>query len=134
MTAGLRDGRRELERLSITDHLTGLFNRRYLMDMLALEIRRSRRSHHPFAVLMADVDNFKPYNDAYGHLEGDAALARIAAILRDSSRDVDCAARYGGEEFVVLMPETEMAGAVEIAERIRGRMAGDSVIGEKLTI
>ena len=134
MTAGLRDGRRELERLSITDHLTGLFNRRYLMDMLALEIRRSRRMHHPFAVLMADVDNFKPYNDAYGHLEGDAALARIAAILRDTSRDVDCAARFGGEEFVVLMPETEMAGAVEIAERIRGRMAGDSVIGEKLTI
>ena len=134
MTARLRDGRRELERLSITDDLTGLFNRRYLMDMLALEIRRSRRMHHSFAVLMADVDNFKPYNDAYGHLEGDAALARIAAILRDTSRDVDCAARYGGEEFVVLMPETEMASAVEIAERIRGRMAGDPVIGEKLTI
>jgi diguanylate cyclase (GGDEF)-like protein len=134
MTARLRDGRRELERLSITDDLTGLFNRRYLMDMLALEIRRSRRMNHPFAVLMADVDNFKTYNDAYGHLEGDAALARVAAILRDTSRDVDCAARYGGEEFVVLMPETEMAGAVEIAERIRTRLAGDAVIGEALTI
>jgi diguanylate cyclase (GGDEF)-like protein len=134
MTARLRDGRRELERISITDDLTGLFNRRYLMDMLALEIRRSRRMNHPFAVLMADVDNFKTYNDAYGHLEGDAALARVAAILRDTSRDVDCAARYGGEEFVVLMPETEMAGAVEIAERIRTRLAGDAVIGETLTI
>jgi diguanylate cyclase (GGDEF)-like protein len=134
MTARLRDGRRELERLSITDDLTGLFNRRYLMDMLALEIRRSRRMNHPFAVLMADVDNFKTYNDAYGHLEGDAALARVAAILRDTSRDVDCAARYGGEEFVVLMPETEMAGAIEIAERIRTRLAGDAVIGEALTI
>ena len=134
MTARLRDGRRELERLSITDDLTGLFNRRYLMDMLALEIRRSRRMNHPFAVLMADVDNFKPYNDAHGHLEGDAALARVAAILRDTSRDVDCAARYGGEEFVVLMPETEMAGAVEMAERIRTRLAGDGVIGEALTI
>lgn len=134
MTARLRDGRRELERLSITDDLTGIFNRRYLMDMLALEIRRSRRMNHAFAVLMADVDNFKPYNDAYGHLEGDAALARIAAILRDTSRDVDCAARYGGEEFVVLMPETEMAGAVEMAERIRTRLAGDAVIGEALTI
>jgi len=134
MTARLRDGRRELERLSITDDLTGLFNRRYLMDMLALEIRRSRRMNHPFAVLMADVDNFKPYNDAHGHLEGDAALARVAAILRDTSRDVDCAARYGGEEFVVLMPETEMAGAVEMAERIRTRLAGDAVIGEALTI
>jgi len=134
MTARLRDGRRELERLSITDDLTGLFNRRYLMDMLALEIRRSRRMNHPFAVLMADVDNFKPYNDAHGHLEGDKALARIGAILRDTSRDVDCAARYGGEEFVVLMPETEMKGAVEMAERIRARLADDAVIGKKLTI
>ena len=134
MTARLRDGRRELERLSITDDLTGLFNRRYLMDMLALEIRRSRRMNHPFAVLMADVDNFKPYNDAHGHLEGDRALARIGAILRDTSRDVDCAARYGGEEFVVLMPETEMKGAVEMAERIRARLADDAVIGKKLTI
>ena len=134
MAARLRDGRRELERLSVTDHLTGLYNRRYLMDMLALEIRRSRRLHHPFAVLMADVDNFKPYNDALGHLEGDAALERIAAILRDTSRDVDCAARYGGEEFVVLMPETEMQGAVEMAERIRTRLAEDGAIGPKLTL
>ena len=134
MAARLRDGRRELERLSVTDHLTGLYNRRYLMDMLALEIRRSRRMHHPFAVLMADVDNFKPYNDALGHLEGDAALERIAAILRDTSRDVDCAARYGGEEFVVLMPETEMQGAVEMAERIRTRLAEDGAIGPKLTL
>lgn len=134
MAARLRDGRRELERLSVTDDLTGLYNRRYLMDMLALEIRRSRRMHHPFAVLIADVDNFKPYNDAFGHLEGDTALARIAAILRDTSRDVDCAARYGGEEFVVLMPETEMQGAVEMAERIRARLADDDVIGAKLTV
>lgn len=134
MAARLRDGRRELERLSVTDDLTGLYNRRYLMDMLALEIRRSRRMRHPFAVLIADVDNFKPYNDANGHLEGDAALARIAAVLRDTSRDVDCAARYGGEEFVVLMPETEMEGAVDMAERIRDRLADDAAIGEKLTI
>ena len=134
MAARLRDSRRELERLSVTDDLTGLYNRRYLMDMLALEIRRSRRMRHPFAVLIADVDNFKPYNDAYGHLEGDAALARIAGILRDTSRDVDCAARYGGEEFVVLMPETEMEGAVDMAQRIRERLADDAAIGEKLTI
>ena len=134
MAARLRDGRRELERLSVTDDLTGLYNRRYLMDMLALEMRRSRRMHHPFAVLIADVDNFKPYNDAHGHLEGDAALARIAAILRDTSRDVDCAARYGGEEFVVLMPETELEGGVDMAERIRERLADDAAIGEKLTI
>jgi len=134
MAVRLRDSRRELERLSVTDDLTGLYNRRYLMDMLALEIRRSRRMRHPFAVLIADVDNFKPYNDAYGHLEGDAALARIAAILRDTSRDVDCAARYGGEEFVVLMPETEMEGAVDTAQRIRERLADDAAIGEKLTI
>ena len=133
MVARLRDGRRELERLSATDHLTGLYNRRYLMDALANEVRRSHRLKHPCALLIADVDHFKEYNDAHGHLAGDAALARIATILREATRDVDCAARYGGEEFVVLMPETEAAGAAETAQRVRTRVAGDELVG-KLTL
>src|SRR2546425_3285522 len=83
------------------------------MDTLANEVRRSRRLDHPCALLMADVDHFKEYNDAYGHLAGDEALKRIAGVLRDTTRDVDCAARYGGEEFVVLMPETRVAGGGE---------------------
>ena len=133
MVTRLREGRRELERLSVTDDLTGLFNRRHLMETLANEVRRSRRLKHTFALLMADVDRFKEYNDAHGHLAGDAALTRAAAIVRESTRDVDCAARYGGEEFVVLMPETAAEGGVEIAERIRARLAADPVIGGHLT-
>src|SRR5204862_336802 len=125
MVARLHESRRELERLSITDDLTGLYNRRYLMETLANEVRRSRRLDHPCALLIADVDHFKEYNDAYGHLAGDAALARIAAVLRETTRDVDCAARYGGEEFVVLMPETKAVGAMETAQRIRTLLAGE---------
>jgi diguanylate cyclase (GGDEF)-like protein len=135
MVARLREGRRELERLSITDHLTGLYNRRYLMDALASEVRRSHRLKHRCALLMADVDHFKAYNDAFGHLAGDEALRRVAAILRQATRDVDCAARYGGEEFVVLMPETEVGGgAAQTAQRIRERLAADSLVGGKLTV
>src|SRR2546428_9864140 len=118
MVARLRESRRGLERLSVTDDLTGLYNRRYLMDTLANEVRRSRRLDHPCALLMADVDHFKEYNDAYGHLAGDEALKRIAGVLRDTTRDVDCAARYGGEEFVVLLPETRAAGAIRTAPRV----------------
>ena len=134
MVARLRESRRELERLSITDDLTGLYNRRYLMETLANEVRRSRRLDHPCALLIADVDHFKEYNDAYGHLAGDEALARIAAVLRETTRDVDCAARYGGEEFVVLMPETKVVGAMETAQRIRTLLAGDELVGGKLSV
>jgi len=97
-------------------------------------VRRSRRLDHPCALLIADVDHFKEYNDAYGHLAGDAALARIAAVLRETTRDVDCAARYGGEEFVVLMPETKAVGAMETAQRIRTLLAGDELVGGKLSV
>ena len=101
---------------------------------LANEVRRSRRLEHAFTLLMLDVDHFKGYNDAYGHLAGDAALARVAAVLKESTRDVDCAARYGGEEFVVLLPETEAAGATETAQRIQARLTGDELVGGKLTL
>ena len=134
MVARLHESRRELERLSITDDLTGLYNRRYLMETLANEVRRSRRLDHPCALLMADVDHFKEYNDAYGHLAGDAALTRIAGVLRETTRDVDCAVRYGGEEFVVLMPETKAPGAIETAQRIRTRLATDELVGGKLSV
>ena len=134
MVARLREGRRELERLSITDPLTGLYNRRYLMEALANEVRRSSRLKHRCALLMADVDHFKEYNDASGHLAGDEALARVASILRQATRDVDSAARYGGEEFIVLMPETEAEGAAQTAQRIRERLAADPLVGGRLTL
>jgi len=134
MVARLRDGRRELERLSVTDDLTGLYNRRYLMDTLANEIRRSRRLEHRCSLLMADIDHFKEYNDAFGHLTGDEMLIKVARALRDSTREVDCVVRYGGEEFVVLLPETDADAAVETAERIRARVAAEGLAGGTITL
>ncbi|RPI61832.1 MAG: diguanylate cyclase, partial [Lysobacterales bacterium] len=99
MVARLRTSRVELERLSVTDPLTGLDNRRRMMESLQNEVLRSRRLEHVFSVVMADVDHFKPYNDAHGHPAGDEALKCVATVLRDALRDVDSIARYGGEEF-----------------------------------
>jgi len=134
MVARLRDGRRELERLSVTDDLTGLYNRRYLMETLANEIRRSRRLEHRCALLMADIDHFKDYNDAFGHLAGDEMLIKVARALRDSTREVDCVVRYGGEEFVVLLPETGGEEAAETAERIRARVAAEGLAAGTITL
>src|SRR5205807_3286879 len=86
----------ELERLSVTDALTGLYNRRHLMETLSSEAQRSRRLRRPFSVLLADVDHFKQYNDTHGHIAGDAALTKIADILRKTTRAVEIGARYGG--------------------------------------
>jgi len=134
MVARLRESREELERLSATDPLTGLFNRRRMMEALDHEVRRSRRLKHPFAVLMADVDHFKRYNDANGHPAGDAVLKKVADILREATRDVDVAARYGGEEFFVLMPETEGARAADVADRVRERLAAEKLPGGTVTL
>ena len=124
----------ELEKLSLTDALTGLYNRRHLMGTLASEVQRSRRQRRSFTVLLADVDKFKQYNDTHGHLAGDAALVKIAEVFRRTTRAVDCVARYGGEEFVVMLLECPIATAVHVAERIRARVA-DQDLGEgKLTV
>ena len=123
MVARLRTSRLELERLSVTDPLTGLDNRRRMTEVLQNEVLRSRRLKHSFAVLMADVDHFKAYNDTHGHPAGDEVLKRVAAVLRETMRDVDTVARYGGEEFFVVMPETRARGAADLAERVRKRLA-----------
>src|SRR3989441_5914664 len=102
----------ELEKLSLTDSLTGPYNRRHLMGTLASEGQRARRLRRAFAVLLADVDRFKQYNDTHGHLAGDAALVKIAEVFRKTTRQVDCVARYGGEEVVVMLLEANMATAV----------------------
>src|SRR3989475_1371401 len=122
-----RESQAELERLSVTDALTGLYNRRHLMGTLASEAQRSRRLRRPFSVLLADVDHFKQYNDTQGHIAGDAALTKIADILRKTTRAVDCVARYGGEEFLVGLLETTLTTAALVAERIRARVAGGAV-------
>ena len=130
----LRAKNEELERLSTTDGLTGLANHRFLMQRLKEEGVRSNRTNREFAVLMADVDNFKEYNDSFGHPAGDEVLRRVAAIVHDSTRTMDCAARYGGEEFVVVMPETRVTGARQVADRIRARLAAERFQGQQITL
>jgi len=125
MVHRLRESREELERLSVTDELTGLANRRRLTTELERELRRSERHGHPFSILMLDVDRFKRFNDSYGHPAGDALLKRLASTLLKSVRDVDTVARYGGEEFLVMLPEAPAADAARIAERIRAAREAD---------
>jgi len=134
MVARLRESRKELERLSVTDALTKLYNRRYLHQTLTEELQRCVRHKRALAVVMVDVDHFKRFNDTYGHLAGDSVLARVAAILQEATRDVDCAARYGGEEFVLLLTETGLDGAIEVTERIRARLAKEDFQGGKVTL
>ena len=124
----------ELEKLSLTDSLTGLYNRRHLMGTLASEVQRSRRLRRAFSVLLADVDRFKQYNDTHGHLAGDAALVKIAEVFRKTTRQVDCVARYGGEEFVVMLLEANTATATLVAERVRARVAEQDLGEGKLTL
>ena len=125
MVRRLREGRAELERLSVTDELTGLANRRRLTAELERELRRSGRHGRPVSILMLDVDHFKHFNDTYGHPAGDAVLKRLASTVRECVRDVDTVARYGGEEFMVILPETPAAEAALVAERIRASAEED---------
>src|SRR2546422_4335153 len=129
-----RDNQSELEKLSLTDSLTGLYNRRHLMGTLASEVQRSRRLRRAFSVLLADVDRFKQYNDTHGHLGGDAALVKIAEVFRKTTRQVDCVARYGGEEFVVMLLEANLATATLVAERVRARVAEQDLGQGSLTL
>jgi diguanylate cyclase len=129
-----KESQGELEKLSLTDALTGLYNRRHLMGTLASEVQRSRRLRRAFTVLIADVDKFKQYNDTHGHLAGDAALVKIAEAFRKTTRAVDCVARYGGEEFVVMLLECGMETAATVAERIRSHVEKQDVGEGRLTV
>jgi diguanylate cyclase (GGDEF)-like protein len=119
MVRRLRVGRTELERLSVTDELTGLANRRHLDDELDRELERHERHGRAFAVLMLDVDRFKTLNDSHGHPAGDAVLRQLARVLTECARKGDTVARFGGEEFLLILPETPAAAAEVMAERIR---------------
>jgi len=105
---------------AITDKLTGLYNHAYLMHFLDHEIKRSRRQNHHMALIMIDIDDFKHYNDTYGHPAGDTFLQLFGQLIKTSIREVDLAARYGGEEFAVVLPYTDCKGAKKTAERILG--------------
>src|ERR671917_2009704 len=107
------------EEAAFTDHLTGLSNRRRFERQLEREVGRVLRFGHPFSLLMIDIDSFKNLNDSFGHDAGDDAIRRISKVLREGTRGIDLAARIGGEEFAVLLVETNKAGGVEVAERLR---------------
>ncbi len=110
---------KELEELSVTDHLTRLYNTRKLDEDLAKEIARHNRYGHPLSAIMADVDDFKAVNDRFGHLVGDDVLREAATIIKSNVRNVDLAVRYGGEEFLVLCPDTGLESAHRLAEKLR---------------
>ncbi|MBC7188060.1 MAG: diguanylate cyclase [Calditrichaeota bacterium] len=118
--------------LAITDPLTKLYNRRHLQERLDQEVARAQRYSHPLSVLLLDIDNFKLYNDLNGHLQGDAALRELAALLRRHTRQADLVARFGGEEFVVLLPEIDGASARAVAEKLRQTVEQTPFKGEEV--
>jgi len=120
----LRAANEENRRLSITDPLTGVFNRRYLMEQLPREIDRATRYGRQLSTIMCDVDHFKKINDSHGHLTGDDVLKWFAATLQKCVRTSDWIARYGGEEFVIVLPETSVTNAATKAEHLRQDIAG----------
>jgi diguanylate cyclase (GGDEF)-like protein len=115
------------KKLSITDDLTGLYNRRHLNTILRQEFQRSKRHNSDLSCLMLDLDHFKQINDKYGHEFGDKVLREFAAILEEFIRSSDYAFRYGGEEFLLILPETDIEGAMQVGEKIRLRMAQEKI-------
>ncbi|MEW5902738.1 MAG: diguanylate cyclase [Pseudomonadota bacterium] len=118
------------ERQAHLDYLTGLNNRRHFMELGEIELARAQRHGHQLSVFMLDIDHFKQFNDTYGHKAGDTVLQKLAAIMRDTLRSVDILGRVGGEEFAVLLPETDLDEAQEVAERLRLAVEQATVVFE----
>jgi two-component system cell cycle response regulator len=115
----LKESENKYRELSILDNLTQLFNSRYFYDQLQMDISRANRYKQPLTILLLDIDNFKEFNDAFGHIEGDKVLIRLGQVVKRCLRQTDSAYRYGGEEFTILLPMTTSKDGVVIAERIR---------------
>jgi diguanylate cyclase (GGDEF)-like protein len=109
------------------ESLTGLLRREAILEQLERELERAARYHRPLTVAMADLDHFKEVNDRYGHLAGDALLNRVAQVAASGLLSTDAIGRYGGEEFLIVLPETDIAGACAVAEKIRGLVQRASV-------
>jgi diguanylate cyclase (GGDEF)-like protein len=112
----------QLERMSVTDRLTGLYNRLYIDETLAREIRRAERYRAPFSIILLDIDYFKQVNDTHGHPVGDQVLITLAALLGKTTRETDVVGRWGGEEFLIVCPQTEHDGAMILAENLRAEV------------
>jgi diguanylate cyclase (GGDEF)-like protein len=117
--------------LAITDELTGLFNHRYFVQRLSQEINRAARYHHRLSLAMIDIDDFKQYNDRYGHLMGNELLRKLSSILKEHFRDGDVVARFGGEEFAIIMPETLPKKAYAATDRLRKKIADTPFAGSR---
>jgi diguanylate cyclase (GGDEF)-like protein len=116
----LKSANEEIRILSITDSLTGCYNRAYLNEKLLQEINRTKRYRHSLSIIMCDIDHFKKINDTHGHLAGDQILERFAmGLIKSVRQDLDWVARYGGEEFIMILPETDCQSALQVAERVR---------------
>ncbi|QWV92210.1 diguanylate cyclase [Geomonas oryzisoli] len=115
----LKQANEQLKRLTNIDHLTGLFNRRYLAEILEAEFFRAKRNRESLSLVIVDIDFFKQVNDTYGHQNGDVVLASVANVVQQHLRAYDSAARYGGEEFVVVYPGTSLEGGAAAADRLR---------------
>jgi diguanylate cyclase (GGDEF)-like protein len=125
---------RKLTLMTVKDGLTGLYNRRHFDDVIEKELKMSRRIKAPVSLILCDIDHFKKYNDYYGHQQGDDCLKQIAKALQNAvKRPGDVVARYGGEEFVAVLPETELAGAEQVAEAIRQAVEALSIVHEQST-
>lgn len=114
----------EVQRLALTDQLTGLYNRHKVKESLASEVERARRYGRPLSLIMVDIDDLKPINDTYGHPAGDSVLKQVADAIQTHTRRVDLAARIGGDEFLVLLPEAGLDVATEVAKRVRTEITG----------
>jgi diguanylate cyclase len=114
---------RRLERINTTDELTGVLSRRQGRRVAAMELERHRRTGQPAVLLVVDIDRFKDVNDRYGHPAGDEVLCAVAGILRDAVRAVDAVSRLAGDEFLLILPGTDLAGAADVAARVRERLA-----------
>jgi diguanylate cyclase (GGDEF)-like protein len=111
--------REEVKQLSLTDELTGIFNRRGITENLEVEVARSRRLGTPLSLLMLDIDRFKPINDTFGHATGDEVIRTVAQALKKELRETDVLGRFGGDEFIVVLPALELEGAIAAAHRLR---------------
>lgn len=120
----------ELERVTIIDNLTGLYNQRYLYDTLVREYNRCERFNLKLSLIMIDIDNFKEVNDTYGHQRGDTVLREIGKLLQVTLRGYDFGVRYGGDEFIIVLSQNTIIGAHIVAERIRRIIEGSPMLRE----